>query len=40
MRPDLEPDFPWEDWWDTEEGQRSLWELRAELQMDTNQEDA
>ncbi len=24
MRPDLEPHFPWEDWWNSEKGQEEL----------------
>lgn len=38
MRPDLEPYFPWSDYWKTEEGQMVLSELRVDLQMDERQE--
>lgn len=38
MRPDLEPHFPWYDWYNTPEGQQTLEEFRVQLQMDENQE--
>lgn len=38
LRPDLEPHFPWYDWYNTPEGQQTLDEFRVQLQMDENQD--
>ena len=31
MRPDLEPHFPWEDWWNSEKGQKELAAFRTDV---------